>query len=155
VLDRVEDHYGLADSFDSDFTDAFETFLQTEADSDDDVSNGNQPYEDPDGNPILLLEDTLWFGPAVIWPKELPNHPYIHFWHRLDVALLEKGILEPELLGDDEWTAMFDDGPIPGTDITMYMWTRSTSGFPLLEVDQVDTDRPANTLGDIGAIEIP
>jgi hypothetical protein len=61
----------------------------------------------------------------------------------------------PEVLGDVEWTALFDDGPIADTDITMDVWTRSTSGFPMLEVDQVDTERPANTLGDIGSIEIP
>lgn len=51
--------------------------------------------------------------------------------------------------------ALFDDGPIPGTDITMDIWTRAASGFTMLEVDQVGTDRPANTLGDIGSIEIP
>jgi hypothetical protein len=158
VLARIEDYYddtfpGMTD-FASDFTTAFETFLQN-VDLDPDTG-GLQPYTDPDGIPILTLAQTLWFGPAVTWPKELPNHPYIHFWHHLDVALLAEGIgLGPEVLGDAEWDVLFDDGDIPLTDITMDVWTFPTSGFALLPVDQVGTERPANTLGDIGAIEIP
>ncbi len=157
VLARLEDYYSWVPltNFADNFTTDFETFLQA-VDLDDSNVELN-PYRDPDGNPILKLADTLWFGPAVTWPKELSNHPYIHFWHRLDVALLAEGIpgMGPEVLGDVEWTALFDDGPIADTDITMDVWTRSTSGFPMLEVDQVDTERPANTLGDIGSIEIP
>jgi len=159
VLARIEDYYddsfpGMS-GFASAFTTTFETFLQA-VDLDDSNVELN-PYKDPDGNPILLLADTLWFGPAVTWPKELPNHPYIHFWHHLDVALIAEGIgLGPEVLGDVEWAALFDDGPLTeNPDITMDLWTRPTSGFSLLPVDQVDTARPANTLGDIGAIEIP
>jgi hypothetical protein len=153
LLDRVESHFGLAD-FASEFTIAFEAFLQN-VDSDDDTA-GIQPYTDPSDNPILTLADTQWFGPSQTWPKELPNYPYIHFWHRLDLALLAEGIpgMGPEVLGDDDWAALFTSGTLvenPG--ITMDVWIRPTPGFAMLEYDQLGTGRPANTLGDIGALE--
>jgi hypothetical protein len=155
LLDRVEAHYGLTE-FASDFTTDFETFLQT-VDSDDEAE-GIQPYTDPLGNPILTLADTQWFGPAVTWPKELPNYPYIEFWHRLDVALLAENIpgMGPELLGDDAWTELFSSGALTENgDITMEVWTDSMLAVPMQDVDQLGTERPANILGDIGAIEIP
>jgi len=153
LLARVESHYGLT-GFAGDFTTDFETFLQN-VDSDDETE-GIQPYTDPSGNPIVTLADTHWFGPAETWPKELPNYPYIHFWHRLDSALLAEGIpgMGPEALGDDDWAALFASGPLaenPG--ITMDVWIRPTPRFAMLEVDQVGTERPANALGDIGACE--
>jgi hypothetical protein len=155
VLDRLEDHYGLTD-FASNFTADFEAFLRS-VDLDDDTE-GNQPYTDPYGSPILTLADTLWFGPAVTWPKELANHPYIHFWHRLDTALLEQEIpgMGYEVLGDAEWRALFNSGPLSENPyITMSLWTSPTGGFDMLEVDQVGTARPEESLGDIGAIELP
>jgi len=153
LLDRVESHYGLTD-FASGFTTDFETFLQS-FDSDDDTA-GVQPYTDPSDNPILTLADTQWFGPAQTWPKELPNYPYIHFWHRLDLALLAEGIpgMGPEVLGDDNWETLFTSGPlVENPSITVEVWIRPTPGFAMLEVDQLGTGRPANTLGDIGACE--
>jgi len=155
MLGRVEDHYGLV-GFASDFITDFETFLQT-VDSDDETS-GVQPYTDPWDNPILTLAATQWFGPAVTWPKELPNYPYIEFWHRLDVALRAESIpgMGSDLLGDDAWAALFSTGAlIENGDITMKVWTDSLFAVPMQDVDQLGTERPANTLGDIGAIEIP
>jgi hypothetical protein len=153
LLGRVEEHYGLT-GFASDFTTDFEEFLQ--AVDVDDEAPGFQPYTDPQGNPIFTLADTLWFGPGETWPKELPNYPYIHFWHRLDAALLARDIpdLGPEVLGDDEWSALFVSGPLAENPyITMDLWTRPTFGFAMLRVDQLGTARPEHTLGDIGAIE--
>ena len=154
VLDRLEARHGL-DGFASDFTVDFESFLQS-VDLDPEIP-GAQPYVDPSGNPILTLADTLWFGPRVAWPSELSNHPYIHFWHRLDAALLAESIpgMGPEVLGDDEWTALFMSGRLAENPyLTMFIGAYSVPGFAALEVDQLGNARPANTLCDIGAIEI-
>ena len=155
LLARIEGHYGLAD-FARDFTEDFETFLET-FDSDDDAP-GIQPFTDPGGSPILTLADTLWFGPAVTWPKELSNYPYIEFWHRLDTALDAESIpgMGPELLGDDAWAALFSSGTLAeNRDISMSVWAASGARVYLQEIDQLGTERPANSRGDIGAIEIP
>ena len=154
VLDRLETRHGLA-GFASDFTADFESFLQS-VDLDPETP-GAQPYLDPSGNPILTLADTLWFGPRVTWPSELWNHPYIHFWHRLDAALLAESIpgMGPEVLGDDEWTALFSSGPLAENPyLTMVIGEHSLPGFAALEVDQLGNARPVNTLCDIGAIEL-
>jgi hypothetical protein len=158
LLGRVEARYGLT-GFAAAFKVDFETFLQT-YDSDDETP-GIQPYTTPphpNGKPILTLADTQWFGPAVTWPQNLSNYPYIEFWHRLDLALAAEGIpgMGPELLGDDAWDALFSSGPLAeNTDITMKVWTASGPAVRLQEIDQIGNDRPANILGDIGAIEIP
>ena len=155
VLGRIEDHYGLTD-FAGNFTADFETFLQT-VDSDDETP-GVQPYRDPLGNPILTLAATQWFGPNATWPKELPNYPYIQFWHRLDLALRAESIpgMGPELLGDDAWEALFSSGPlVENGDIIMKVTTDSPFTVVMQEVDQIGTERPVGTLGDIGAIEMP
>jgi len=157
LLDRLEGYYGLDDAFSNVFIDDFEAFLGS-VDADDDT-DGVQPYMDPLGNPILTLDDTLWFGPAVTWPKVLSNHPYIHFWHRLDDALLGAQIpgIGTEVLGDADWEALFPAGPLnEGEDpeIIMTLERDAVSGFPLLKVDQLGFERPVNALGDIGAIEV-
>ena len=155
VLDRVADHYGLGDTFAGDFRTEFDTFL-TAVDLDDET-DGNQPYTDPDGNPILSLADTLWFGPAVTWTKELFNYPYIAFWHRLDSVLAGEDIdgMGPALLGDDAWAALFESGPLTENgEITMAVSTTPRMNVHPLADDQRGLPRPANGLGDIGAIEI-
>jgi hypothetical protein len=153
VLDRLEAHYGLH-GFAGDFTIDFESFLQS-VDSDP-KTPGAQPYLDPSGSPILSLADTQWFGPRVTWPSELSNHPYIHFWHRLDRALLAADVpgMGPEVLGDDEWRALFTSGPLPGNPyLTIFMKENAVPGFAALEVDQLGNARPEDELCDIGAIE--
>jgi len=155
LLGRIENHYGLTD-FASNFTGDFETFLQT-VDTDDETA-GMQPYTDPLGNPILTLAATQWFGPSKTWPKELSNYPYIEFWHRLDIALRAESIpgMGPELLGDDAWEALFSSGPlVENEDIIMSVTTDSPFTVFMQEVDQIGTERPVDTLGDIGAIEMP
>jgi hypothetical protein len=155
LLVRIENHYGLTD-FAINFTADFETFLQT-VDSDDETA-GMQPYTDPSGNPILTLAATQWFGPKRTWPKELPNYPYIEFWHHLDVALRAESIpgMGPELLGDDAWKALFSSGPLVENEaIIMKVTTDSPFTVFMQEVDQIGTERPVDTLGDIGAIEMP
>jgi hypothetical protein len=156
LLDRLEAYYQLDSEFSDDFIADFEAFLGS-VDVDDETE-GAQPYLDPLGDPIFTLADTLWFGPAVTWPKVLSNHPYIHFWHRLDRALLDAGIpgLGAEVLGDADWAALFSSGPLGEGEIPEIVMTVATSsppGFPLLEVDQLGTSRPANQRGSIGAIE--
>lgn len=155
MLSRLEDHYGL-DDFAGAFTAELETFLGS-VDLDEEKP-GLQPYLDPSGEPIVTLDDTQWFGPSRTWPSYLPNYPYMHFWHRLDAALLEEGIpgMGPEVIGDDAWSALFESGPlVENTSIEMFVLIQPSEGFSLLEVDQRGAERPANTLGDIGAIEIP
>lgn len=153
LLGRVESHFGLTE-FAGEFTTDFEIFLRN-VDSDDETE-GVQPYTDPWDNPILTLAGTRWFGPIGTWPKELPNYPYIHFWHRLDLALLAEGIpgMGPEMLGDDDWATLFTSGPLAeNPDITVLVWKHPTTEFAMLEIDQLGTERPVNTLGDIGACE--
>jgi hypothetical protein len=155
MLDRLEARYGLT-GFADDFKADFETFLQTV--DIDAATAGNQPYTDPEGNPILTLADTLWFGPAATWPMELPNYPYIEFWHRLDDALLDENIpgMGPEALGDDAWNALFSSGPLAeNSDITITVTSRTVTGVSMMEDDQLGNPRPANISGDIGAIELP
>jgi hypothetical protein len=157
LLDRLEVYYELDEGFSEGFVSDFEAFLGS-VDLDDDTE-GLQPYTDPSENPILTLGDTLWFGPAVTWPKILSNHPYIHFWHRLDRALLDAQIpgIGSEVLGETDWAALFPSGPLnEGEDpeIVMTSKTAAASGFPLLETDQRSIERPVNELGDIGAIEL-
>ncbi len=155
VLQRVEAHYGL-EGFARDFTADFESFLQS-VDSDPETP-GAQPYLDPSGDPILTLADTQWFGPSVTWPSELSNYPYMHFWHRLDRALLAADVpaIGPDVLGDDEWMALFTPGPLPeNPDITLFMSEDTVPGFAALAVDQLGHARPADAPCDIGAIEKP
>ena len=152
ILGRIEDHYGLS-GFAGAFTTDFEEFLAS-VDLDPDTAE-NQPYTDPDENPILWLVDTQWFGPARTWPKELWNYPYIEFWHRLDAALDAESIpgMGPELLGEDAWTTLFSSGDLsenPDIEMIMFNYWFLVS---VEEEDQNGIPRPANTLSDIGAIE--
>lgn len=155
VLARLEDRYGLpgfAEAFRSDF----EAFLQS-VDADP-ATDGVQPYRSPSGSPILTLAETHWFGPAETWPKELENHPYIEFWHRLDAALEAAAItnLGPELLGDAAWRALFSSGALaenPGISVTIS--TRPRMTVQPLGTDQLGRLRPSNTRADVGAIEVP
>lgn len=155
MLDRIETEYSLT-GFAASFSTDFETFLNN-VDIDDETA-GIQPYLDPDDNPIVTLADTQWFGPAVTWPKELYNHPYIEFWHQLDEALIAEDIPEmgPELISESVWDILFpSSGPLPeNTDIDMTRIPATLFTVISQTDDQLDNYRPANNLGDIGAIEI-
>ena len=155
VLARIESRYRLP-GFAAEFRSDFDAFLAA-ADADA-ATAGVQPYRDPSGRAILSLADTHWFGPSETWPRELPNHPYIQFWHRLDDALTQRAIpgLGPELLGDDAWAGLFASGMLaenPG--IRMRLLNRTAISVRRQAVDQVGTPRPAGGPGDIGAIEGP
>jgi len=155
LLARLEIHYGLP-GFAAGFTTDFETFLAG-VDIDPDTP-GLQPYRDPAGDPILSLDDALWFGPAVTWPRELYNYPYIEFWHRLETALHAAPVagMGPEAMGDAAWAALFSSGPLaenPG--ITMTLVREQQLSTQLSPVDQLGTARPVSILGDVGAIEAP
>ncbi len=153
VLARLEAHYGLTD-FASDRQAAFEAFLQG-VDLDDETA-GLQPYLDPEGTPILTLAGTHFFGPAESWPKELANHPYIHFWHQLDEALAAEMLpgMGPELLGDAAWATLFADGPLTeNPDITMNMDTSPGDTAMPSPLDQTGGARPVGGGVDVGAVE--
>ncbi len=155
MLGRLESRYALP-GFAASFRTDFEAFLQS-VDTDT-ATPGVQPYRDPAGNPILTLAATRWFGPAQTWPTELENHPYIHFWHRLDAAVAVAQIpgMGPELLGDRSWRLLFSSGALaenPG--IHMTVSTQPRLAVQRLSVDQLGRSRPAATAADIGAIEAP
>ena len=153
VLARLEAHYGLTD-FASDRQVAFEAFLQS-VDLDDEAP-GLQPYLDPGGTPILTLADTLFFGPSESWPKELANHPYIHFWHQLDEALAAHGLpgMGSELMGDDVWSALFAAGPlVENPDIRMNLGISTSDEVAPSALDQTGSLRPVGGAADVGAIE--
>ncbi len=155
VLGRIETRYALP-GFAAGFTGDFEAFLQN-ADSDPDTA-GIQPYRTPSGSPILTLAATQFFGPAETWPRELENHPYIEFWHRLDNALAVAGVpgMGQQMLGDEAWRTLFTSGSLaenPGIRITVS--TQPRLSVQRMSVDQLGVARPASGPGDIGAIEAP
>lgn len=155
VLGRLEARYGLP-GFAGAFTAEFERFLQ-DADSDA-ATPGVQPYLDPRGNAILALADTHFFGPAQTWPRELANHPYIEFWHRLDDALASRAVpgMTVAMLNDEAWRSLFSTGTLaenPGIRMTVDTRPRLTVTRP--GTDQLGTPRAAGAAGDIGAIELP
>lgn len=155
-LERLESHLGVKD-FASSFTQSFESYLQT-VDTDEETV-GVQPHLDEMGNPILALADTHWFGPSRTWPKEVKNYAYINFWHQLDAELkaqVEAGnsSLGQELLGESEWQALFDSGPLaenPDLNVAI-IEQKSLEILPLLQ-DQLGQRRNENGPRDIGAVE--
>ena len=92
------------------------------------------------------------------WPKQVYNWPYIEFWHRLDEALIDEGIpgMGPEVIGDALWETLFSSGSLPeNPDLTVFMFRRAAFQVQLEAADQLGASRPANALGDVGALEIP
>jgi len=153
VLARIEEHYrqpGFAAGFKSDF----ESWLRSvDADA---TTDGVQPYRNPSGEAILTLADTHFFGPSQTWPRELENHPYIEFWHRLDDAVAGMALagMGPELMGEAGWRALFAPGVLaenPG--ISLRLWTERALTVRRRDVDQVGTTRAAGQPGDVGAVE--
>ena len=90
------------------------------------------------------------------------NHAYIEFWHHLDLALAGEiaGInvdqisnLGPARMNDDAWTSLFGIGRSDFNAISVHL-TETTLGVNPLDTDQLGNIRPADLLGDIGAVEI-
>jgi hypothetical protein len=160
-LARVETYFDIP-GFASSFTNDFEDFLAThDANTDDNSEPDNEPEPDPYydsydplGNPILTVADTAFFGPNATWVKEPENYPLILFWHQFDTAIAEAvPSLGDELIGDDEWDALFDDGTLTENSSIDFSINSISHNSYLLDVDQIGTPRPENVLGDIGAIE--
>ena len=62
----------------------------------------------------------------------------------------------PEVIGDELWETLFSSGPLvenPG--ITLKLARLAQFSVQLEATDQLGMPRPANALGDIGAIEAP
>jgi len=144
VLSEVESQYGPV-GFAADFQSDFESYLST---VDTDVGEeGLQSYHDNQGNDILTLADTLWFGPNFTWPSEDENQAWLDFWHRLDSALGDTTGMEK--LADDFWG---DFTYINNVDLTSFIASDINHIVEKTQVDQCGT--PRTGLGDIGAIEL-
>jgi len=157
MLNQIRDVFGQPD-FESEFRAYFEGFL---SDVDPDTA-GFQQYANCNGVIIDTIEQAYWCGPARTWPQMEYNHAYIEFWHHLDRALAngiaevnvdQIGNLGPALINDQVWTSLFGLGRSTFGGITVEL-TETTVGVDPLRTDQLSNARPANVLGDIGAIEI-
>ena len=157
ILDRIQAVYGQP-AFGSEFRLYFQGFLSDV----DPNSVGAQQYTNCSGVTIDTIEQAYWCGPSQTWPQHEHNHAYIHFWHHLDAALANDvaGVnveqitgLSSALMNDDVWFSLFGLGHSYFNGITVHI-TESTLGVTPLGVDQSGDTRPADLLGDIGAIEV-
>ncbi len=157
MLQQIQDAYGQP-AFANEFRAHFEGYL---ADVDPDTA-GVQQYTNCDNVTINTIEQAFWCGPAQTWPQFEYNHAYIEFWHHLDLALTNRiagvdvsqiGDLAPATINDDAWIALFGLGQSNFNGITMALSERNVTVVPL-QGDQHGNARPADLLGDIGAVEI-
>jgi hypothetical protein len=157
ILDRFQDVYGQA-NFGSEFRTYFEEFL---LDVDPDTA-GSQWYFNCNSLTADTLEQSYWCGPGQTWTQEDHNFAYIEFWRRLDWALANEvpGVnvdqmsnLGPALMNDDVWVALFGLGTSQFAGISVSL-NESTLVIDPLDTDQLGNARPADLLGDIGAVEI-
>ncbi|MDH5454742.1 MAG: hypothetical protein OEY37_01650 [Gammaproteobacteria bacterium] len=157
MLQQIQGVYGQP-AFANEFRAHFEGYL---ADVDPDTA-GAQQYANCDNITINTIEQAFWCGPAQTWPQFEYNHAYIEFWHHLDLALTNRiagvdvsqiGNLEPATINDDAWIALFGLGQSNFNGITMALSERIVTVVPL-QRDQRGNARPADPLGDIGAVEI-
>jgi hypothetical protein len=157
ILDQVEVVYGQP-GFESEFRDYFQGFLLDI----DPLTAGSQQYVNCNTVTIDTIEQGYWCGPARTWPQFEYNHAYIEFWHHLDSALANEITevnvdqitnLGPALMNDDVWTSLFGLGYSYFSGITVHL-TETTLAVNPLGTDQLGNPRPADLLGDIGAVEI-
>jgi len=157
ILDQFQAVYGQS-NFENEFRDYFQGYL---SDIDPDAA-GSQQYVNCDNITVDTIEQAYWCGPARTWPQFEYNHAYIEFWHHLDSALAGEiaevnvdqiSNLGPALMNDDVWTLLFGLGDSHFNAITVSL-TETTLGVNPLDIDQLGTPRPADLLGDIGAVEI-
>ncbi len=157
VLNQFQSVYGQS-NFESEFRDYFQAYL---SDIDPDAA-GSQQYVNCSNVTIDTIEQVFWCGPAQTWPQEDFNHAYIEFWHHLDLALANKIAevnvdqitnLGPALMNDDVSTLLFGPGHSNFNGITVNL-TETSLGVSPLDADQLGNPRPADVLGDIGAVEI-
>ena len=157
VLGQIEAVYGQT-GFASEFRNYFEGYL---SDIDPDTA-GSQQYANCDNVTVSTIEHAFWCGPAQTWPQFEYNHAYIEFWHHLDLALANQipGVnadqmtnMGPALINDTVWTSLFGLGPSPFNGITVHL-SEATLGVDPVDTDQLGNARPADLLGDIGAVEV-
>ena len=157
MLDQIQSVYGES-SFESEFRDYFQAYL---LDTDPDVA-GPQQYVNCSNFTINTIEQAYWCGPSQTWPQFEYNHAYIEFWHHLDSALANEIAevnvdqitnLGPALMNDDVRTLLFGLGNSDFNGITVRL-SETTLGVNPLDTDQLGNPKPADLLGDIGAIEI-
>jgi len=157
ILDQFQAVYGQS-NFENEFRDYFQGYL---SDIDPDAA-GAQQYVNCGNITVDTIEQAYWCGPARTWPQFEYNHAYIEFWHHLDSALAGEiaevnvdqiSNLGPALMNDDVWTLLFGLGDSHFNAITVSL-TETTLGVNPLDIDQLGTPRPADLLGDIGAVEI-
>jgi len=157
ILDQFQAVYGQS-NFENEFRDYFQGYL---SDIDPDAA-GAQQYVNCGNITVDTIEQAYWCGPARTWPQFEYNHAYIEFWHHLDSALAGEiaevnvdqiSNLGPALMNDDVWTLLFGLGDSHFNAITVSL-TETTLGVNPLDTDQLGTPRPADLLGDIGAVEI-
>ena len=157
MLDQIQDVYGQP-GFESEFRTYFQGFL---SDIDPDTA-GSQQYFNCNNVTIDTVEQAYWCGPSRTWPQFAYNHAYIEFWHHLDSALANEiaGVnvdqvtnLGPALINDDVWISLFGLGNSFFNGVTVRLF-ETTLGVNPLDTDQRGNLRPADLLGDIGAVEI-
>ena len=157
MLNQFRDVYGQQ-GFESEFRTYFQGFL---SDVDPDTA-GFQQYFNCDNVTVDTIEQAYWCGPAQTWPQFDYNHAYIEFWHHFDSALANEiaGVnvdqitaLGPALMNDDVWTLLFGLGHSDFGGISVHL-AETTLGVSPLDTDQLGNPRPADLLGDIGAVEI-
>ena len=62
----------------------------------------------------------------------------------------------PEVIGDELWATLFSSGPLVENSAITITLRRVVGITAQLEAtDQLGTHRPANALGDVGAVEVP
>ena len=157
ILDQFQAVYGQSD-FESEFRDYFQGYL---SDIDPDAA-GAQQHVNCGGVTVDTIEQAYWCGPSQTWPQFEHNHAYIEFWHHLDSALAGEiaevnvdqiSNLGPALMNDDVWTLLFGLGNSHFNAITVRL-TETTLGVSPLDTDQLGNPKPADLLGDIGAVEV-
>jgi hypothetical protein len=157
ILDQIQDVYGQP-GFESEFRDYFQGWLLDI----DPATAGSQQYVNCSTVTIDTIEQGYWCGPAQTWPQFEYNHAYMEFWHYLDSALANEIAevnvdqitnLGPALINDDVWISLFGLGDSFFNGITVQLF-ETTLGVNPLGTDQLGNPRPADLLGDIGAVEI-
>ena len=157
MLNQIRDVYGQP-GFESEFRTYFQGFL---SDIDPDTA-GFQQYFNCNNVTVDTIEQAVWCGPAQTWPQFDYNHAYIEFWHHLDSALANEiagvnvdqiAALGSALMNDDVWTSLFGLGHSDFGGISVHLF-ETTLGVSPLDTDQLGNSRPADLLGDIGAVEI-
>jgi hypothetical protein len=157
MLDQIQASYGQP-NFESEFRAHFEGYL---SDIDPDTA-GAQQYSNCNNVTINTIEQAFWCGPAQTWPQFAYNHAYIDFWHHLDLALSNEiaGVnvdqitdMGPATINDDVLLRLFGLGRSPFNGITVRLAENALNVTPV-SVDQLGNARPADLLGDIGAVEV-